>query len=212
MEKFKPFVISGASGAGKTTLVDRMISKFPELERVITTTTRDPRLRDNGEMERNGIDYHFFDRAQFVQDVGAGRFLEWAEIYGNMYGNHVSEIRRIRGINKSALFIVDIQGLIALKRNLDSCATIFIYPPNIAILEERLLQRGEKMEAIPIRMREAYSEIVTGREHSQYHLINSDLSTAEREMAEIIAGELEGIGASKYLHPPSLELYARPIK
>lgn len=138
------FIVSGPAGSGKTTLCDRMITEFPQIDRVVTSTTRAPR---EGEVDKT--DYYFFDNKTFREKIDDGNFYEYAKVHGNLYGTLKSEVQEklIGGID--LLLNIDVQGAAqfreaALREPLlkGKVTTIFIMPPNIKVLEARLRGRG----------------------------------------------------------------------
>src|SRR6476619_3798435 len=142
-------VISAPSGGGKTTLCQQLMASRSKMTRAITCTTREPRPG-----EKDGVDYYFLDAASFLKRVQAGHFLEHATVYGNSYGTLKSEVLGKLRQGKDVLLSVDVQGAATireaaledaeLKRAL---VTIFLTPPSLAVLEERLCRRGTDSNA-----------------------------------------------------------------
>lgn len=143
-------LISAPSGAGKTTVTRRLLESTPGLERVITCTTRKPRGQ-----ERDGVDYHFLERGEFERRVGAGEFLEHAEVYGNRYGTLRSSVVERLEAGVDVVLSVDVQGAVSIRRMAGgdevlgrSLASVFIMPPSLAELERRLRGRNEDTDAV----------------------------------------------------------------
>src|SRR5881398_3338661 len=137
-------VISAPSGGGKTTLCEQLLANNPNTVRAITCTTREPR---DGEVD--GVDYYFLDAGTFLKRVQAGNFLEHATVYGNSYGTLKSEVLGKMRQGKDVLLSIDVQGAATIRDRSEedpelkySLVTIFIAPPTISILEQRLKKRG----------------------------------------------------------------------
>ena len=138
---FKPapqlIVISAPSGAGKTTLCQKLLKDFPELVLSISSTTRAPRGS-----EQNGKEYLFLTPEEFKAQIAASRFAEWAQVHGNYYGTSKDVIERAFDSGKSVLLDIDVQGAESLRQAYpDQCHSIFIAPPSLMVLESRLRAR-----------------------------------------------------------------------
>lgn len=165
-------VICAPSGAGKTTLVNRLIAEFP-LEFSISCTTRAPR----GE-EKDGVDYIFLDRETFLQRRERGFFAEWAEVHGNFYGTPLEPVRERLKQGKDMLFDIDVQGAAQLSLTLPEARFAFILPPSMAELERRLRGRGtDSDEAIAVRLANARAEIMNSHWFDAM-IVNDDIDKA----------------------------------
>jgi len=135
----KLIIFSAPSGAGKTTIVHHLLSKIPELAFSISATTRDPR----GD-EKDGKDYYFITKEDFLHRIAKKQFVEFEEVYsGTFYGTLRQEIERIWKKGKTVIFDIDVEGGLHLKRKYDGNAlAIFVQPPSLEVLKERLLGRG----------------------------------------------------------------------
>ena len=178
-----PLIVSSPSGAGKTTLTARMLKELPELRFSVSHTTRKPRQN-----EQNGREYHFVDRAEFLRLIEQGAFLEWAEVHGNLYGTGKAELTRgehARGI----IFDIDHQGARQIKSAAPDSVAVFILPPSMAILEQRLRGRAsEDEETVQRRFGVALREI----EHYglfDYVLVNEELEEATKQLVSIFRAE-----------------------
>jgi guanylate kinase len=179
-------LISAPSGAGKTTLVQQIISVRPDIRRAVTCTTRPPRAG-----ESDGIDYHFLTESQFKQGLGAGKFIEHASVYGFSYGLMRSEVLKKLRAGSDVVINVDVQGAatIRAKARKDpelgrSLITLFLTPPTLEVLEKRLRKRGaDSEETIARRLRAAKREL---KQWSRFdYLLISD--TVEADLSRAIA-------------------------
>lgn len=178
-------IISSPSGAGKTTLTQRLLRDMRELTFSVSHTTRKPRAN-----EVDGQDYHFIDVETFRSLIDAGNFAEWAEVHGNLYGTSVTELERARQEGKTAiLFDVDHQGARQIKAKFAQARGVFILPPSIEELERRLRGRGtDDEETIRRRFAKAREEIAH-YPFFDYLLVNRDLQCALDELKGIVRAE-----------------------
>lgn len=184
MTKGTLYVISAASGAGKTSLVAAILEQVPGIEVSVSHTTRAPRA---GEVD--GVNYHFVDREKFEAMVEAGEFIESATVFGNMYGTSRQHIQEQLLKGRDVILEIDWQGARQIRQLMSDCRSIFIVPPSIAALRERLTSRGQDDETvINQRMREAVSEMSHYVEF-EYLIINDDFDEARENLAAIIMGE-----------------------
>lgn len=166
-------VISAPSGAGKTTLVQRLLREFPQFGYSISCTTRQPR---QGEVD--GKDYVFLSREEFEQRRAQGYFAEWAEVHGNLYGTPLAPVKDSLQRGQDVLFDIDVQGAAQLKLSLAEAVFIFILPPSMTELERRLRSRALDDEAtIERRMANARQEMLESRWYDAL-VINDDLDMA----------------------------------
>ena len=179
----KLVIFSAPSGSGKTTIVRRLLSIFPQFEFSISATSRQPRGT-----EQNGVDYYFLSQEEFAQAVAEERFVEWEEVYaGTCYGTLKSEMERIWAKGNVILFDVDVLGGINLKNifGKDACS-VFVQPPSVEELERRLRGRGtDSEETIAKRVAKAEFELSKAAEFDHV-VINDDLDTAVNETIEIL--------------------------
>jgi len=178
------FIISAASGTGKTTLVSRLLSAHADVRVSISHTTRSPR-----EGERNGEHYYFVGTAEFEGMIGKGEFLEHADVFGNYYGTSFSGLQTLQREGFDVILEIDVQGAEQVRRALPEAVSIFILPPSFAVLSERLRGRNtDSAEVIEKRLRQARGEI----EQSllfDYVVINRDLEEAEAQLSAIIRSQ-----------------------
>ena len=149
------FVISGPSGAGKGTLVARLVDEVPGCWASVSATTRAPR-----DGEREGVDYFFLSREEFDDLVASDGFLEWAEYSGNCYGTPRSSVEEHRAAGENVILEIEVQGAFQVREKVPDATLIFIEPPSLEELERRLRSRGtEDEEAIARRMETAKVEL-----------------------------------------------------
>jgi guanylate kinase len=176
-------IVSSPSGAGKTTLTARLLEQVDGLCFSVSHTTRKPRAR-----ESDGREYHFVDREEFVRLIRANAFLEWAEVHGNLYGTSRAELERAKAA-RGIIFDIDHQGARQLKSSSPDSVAVFILPPSMHVLEERLRgRRSEDEAALERRFRAALEEIA----HYglfDYVLVNDDLDEATKQLISIFLAE-----------------------
>lgn len=179
------FVITGPSGVGKGTLIERLLESVPGLELSVSATTRKPRP---GEVD--GRDYHFLDPEEFERRVTAGDFLEHATYSGNRYGTLRSEVDRRLATGTSVVLEIELQGARQVRAAMPESVQVFIAPPSPEALRERLLRRGTDSEdAIVERLRVAERELAARREFA-HAIVNDDIDRAAAELERTVRAEL----------------------
>lgn len=174
-------VVSAPSGAGKTTVVARVLRDLGGIRFSVSHTTRAPRGA-----ERDGVEYHFVDRRAFEKLRDEGALLEWAEVHGNLYGTAVAEIERASAAGVDILLDLDVQGAAQVRRRIGDAVTVFILPPSYDVLEARLRGRGQDDEgAIRRRLAVAGREI-DAFEQYDYAIVNEDLDASVEELKSIV--------------------------
>jgi len=179
----KLIIFSAPSGAGKTTIVQHLLTKFPELEFSVSATTRKPR----GD-EQPGKDYYFITKQEFLHRIAKKEFVEFEEVYsGTFYGTLRTEIERIWQKGKTVIFDIDVEGGLHLKRKYDGQAlAIFVQPPSLQVLIERLNGRGtDNDEKLKERFIKAEKELDYAPKFDII-LKNYDLQTACKEAEEMV--------------------------
>ncbi len=185
----KCIIFSAPSGAGKTTIVRYLLKKVKSLEFSVSATSREKR-----DYEVDGHDYHYLSVDIFKNYIKENKFIEWEEVYAdNFYGTLKSEIERIWSEKKHVIFDVDVMGGIKLKSIFgDKALSVFVQPPSIQELENRLIGRGsETPETIIRRVGKAEIEIKSASEFD-YILINDKLEDAKKEARKTVCNYLEG--------------------
>jgi len=178
-------IVSAPSGAGKTTICEKLASEMPSLAYSISHTTRKPR---GG--ERDGVDYYFVPEEQFKEMAASGVFVEWAHVHGNLYGTSGAEIERLLGQGKDVILDIDVQGAMQIKVSGMSGAFVFMVPPSMEELERRLRGRDtDDEEAIQKRLMNAVGEIKL-YDGYDYLIVNDKLEDALGELkAVVLAGK-----------------------
>ena len=182
----KPFllVLSAPSGGGKTTIAKNLLQARDDLAYSVSATTRPRR-----EGERDGVDYHFLARDEFLRRVEAGEFLEWATYAGNLYGTLRSEIDRIIGRGRTAVLDIEIEGARQIRTSFPNSLHVFVLPPSADVLIGRLAGRNtEPAEVIRERITRAADELAAVAEYD-YAILNEDLVLAVAQVAAILDAE-----------------------
>jgi guanylate kinase len=184
-------LISAPSGGGKTTLCQQLLAARPDMTRAVTCTTREPR-----EGEKDGVDYYFLDATSFLKRVQAGNFLEHATVYGNSYGTLKSEVLGKLRLGRDVLLNVDVQGAASIRE----CAkddpelkralfTVFLTPPSMTVLEERLRRRGSDTPAVMQKRLGVARQEIAQWKNFDYLLISSSIQEDLRRMLAIVEAE-----------------------
>lgn len=178
-------VISAPSGAGKTTLCEMLIKEFPQLGLSVSMTTRPKRP-----YETDGVHYHFVTPNSFQEKLKQGALAEHAEVHGNLYGTPKTEIERHLQAGKNVLFDIDVQGAMSLLNIYqDRVLLVFIHPPSMETLEQRIRNRkGDSPASIERRLQNAYNELGWSQKFD-YQVTNDDLNRAYQELKGIVKAE-----------------------
>jgi guanylate kinase len=178
------FIISAPSGSGKSTLVSRLLRDEPGLRFSVSYTTRKPRGT-----EKDGANYCFISREEFEERIEKGEFLEYASVFGNYYGTHISQLEKAEESGKDLVLDIDVQGAAQLKDKLPEAVTIFVLAPSRQILEQRLRSRSEDPDPVIIRrLNDAASEI-RNYDRYDYVVVNDDLERSTKTLAAIVTAE-----------------------
>lgn len=178
------FIVSAPSGAGKTSLCKEVVTRVPDLHFSISYTTRPPRPN-----EINGVDYQFVSPEKFRRMIEEGQLVEWAEIYGNFYGTPKTAVEEYRSKGKDIVFDIDPVGARSIKEAYKESVTIFVLPPSLRELKERLIQRGtDDGSVIKKRLDKARDEMEQSNWY-QYRIVNDDFKSAVKQLNDIIASE-----------------------
>jgi guanylate kinase len=177
-------VVSSPSGGGKGTLIDRVRQIVPGVSYSVSYTTRAPRAT-----EQDGREYFFVSTAVFEEMIARGEFLEWANVYGYLYGTSLRQVERELMAGHDIILEIDVQGAASIRERIDDAVSIFILPPSFELLRERLLARGTDSPAeLEKRLRGAPAE-VKQHENFQYVILNDDINRASQQLAAVIYAE-----------------------
>ena len=177
-------VISGPSGAGKGTICKSFMEKNKDVVLSVSATTRSPR---KGEVD--GVNYHFMTKEQFKDKIEANDFLEYAEVYDNFYGTPKSNVEALLESGKDVILEIDIQGALKVKENTEDGVFVFILPPSMEELKQRIIKRGsETEESLMKRFKSAYKEINFVSKYN-YAVVNDEVETAVEKLESIITAE-----------------------
>lgn len=184
MRKGLLILISGPSGTGKGTVCDLLRKNHPEISYSISATTRQPRPG-----EQDGVNYYFYDKEKFRQMIDAGELLEWAEVYGNYYGTPKQKVLERLNAGEDILLEIDTQGALNVMKAVPEGLFIFLLPPSLEELANRLKGRGtETEESLQRRLGAAVDEIKIAHNY-RYVVVNDKVEAAEKAIAGIIEAE-----------------------
>lgn len=178
------FIVSAASGTGKTTLAERLVQILPNLRLSRSYTSRAARAN-----ERDGVDYNFVSRPAFEAMIARGEFLEWADVFGNLYGTSRLDAEAMQASGQDVVLVIDVQGARQVKACGVDHTSIFVLPPSFEILERRLRGRSADTEPVMQRRLAAARAEVGGYVDYDYVVINDQLEPTVVRMQEIIAAE-----------------------
>ncbi|MEN3033644.1 MAG: guanylate kinase [Aquificaceae bacterium] len=173
------YILSAPSGAGKTTVSNEFLKKVNTIRRIVTVTTRKPR-----QGEENGKDYIFISREEFLNRLREGKFLEYAEVYGNLYGTPKDQIELNENEGLDSLLVIDVQGARSIKKLFQTSVSIFLLPPSIDVLLERIKARNSKDENQEERIKNIKKEISALLEFD-YIVINDNINRCSDDLVAI---------------------------
>jgi guanylate kinase len=182
----KPYVLSAPSGAGKNSLINALMARFPgRFAYSISATTRKPR-----EGEQDGVHYYFKTPDEFRAMIDAGELAEWMEVHGNFYGTPRGPIDALLAAGTPVILDIDVYGKVNFDKVYPDAVGVLIVPPSLEVLEQRLRGRGtDSDETIALRLKNAVDELAFANEKGKYEftVVNDDFEEAVEELAEIIA-------------------------
>lgn len=180
----KLIIVSGPSGVGKDTILDRWRARNPRVQRVVAYTTRSPRPA-----EVDGVDYHFTARARFDELARAGAFLEFKEVHGNMYATPLADMDAMLAKGLFAVLKIDVQGAMSAMALRPDALTVFIMPPSVEDLEARIRSRRTDSEAaIELRLADARNELALADRY-RYRIVNDEVERAVDELEAVVAAD-----------------------
>ena len=175
------FVISAPSGAGKTTLCQKLLHKMPDMKLSVSYTTRESRKG-----EKNDVDYTFVTRERFKKMIDRGEFAEWATVHGNLYGTSIKRVKELNSKGYDIILDIDIHGAVQLRKSYEGAVYIFVLPPSMEALEKRLVNRKtDSDEIIRNRLDIAKAEM-SHYENYDYIIINDSIDKAYKELESIV--------------------------
>lgn len=189
-KKGRLFIVSAPSGAGKTTLCKYLMKRFPDMVYSVSSTTRKPR-----NTEVDGKDYHFISKEEFEKGIQENRWAEWAVVYGNYYGTSASFMKKEMENGNDILLDIDVQGHKKIVQRFPEAISIFIMPPSLSVLRNRLEKRGQdEPDTIEKRIQDAEKEMAEKDDYTHV-IVNDDLQKARSEIGAILMSYRKKDGA-----------------
>ena len=187
------FIVSAPSGAGKTTLAEQLAAQTPQLRLSRSYTSRPARP---GEID--GVDYNFVSRYRFEEMVAADEFLEWADVFGNLYGTRAADTQALLEAGYDAVLVIDVQGARKVRQSGIETTAIFVMPPSFAVLEQRLRGRSKDSEAaIQRRLQVARDEVASFTEYD-FVVVNDDVTAALDGLRSIVLAQRARLRSMRY--------------
>ena len=178
------FIVSAPSGAGKTTLVERLVEQVPHLKMSRSYTSRTARSG-----ETDGVDYNFVSHERFEAMVSVGEFLEWADVFGNLYGTSAADTERVLEAGTDLVLVIDVQGARKVRRRGIETTAVFVMPPSFEVLEKRLRGRSKDAEDVVRRRLQVAQQEVAAVVEYDFVVINDELSAAVDRLRSIVLAE-----------------------
>jgi guanylate kinase len=178
------FIVSAPSGTGKTTLVERLVQRLPDLAMSRSYTSRSARAG-----EQDGVDYNFISRERFESLIGEQAFLEWADVFGNYYGTSAADTEAVLVSGTDVVLVIDVQGARQVRSRGIETVGVFVLPPSAAILERRLRGRSKDSEDQILRRLEVARREVGEFERYDYVVVNDELEAAVERLRAIVVAE-----------------------
>jgi guanylate kinase len=199
------FIVSAASGTGKTTLVERLVQRVPNLCLSRSYTSRAARPG-----EQDGVDYNFISRPRFEEMARAGEFLEWADVFGNYYGTCADDTERCLANGQDIVLVIDVQGAKQVRSSGVESIGIFVLPPSAEILEQRLRGRSKDAEVeIGKRLDAARREVGEFASY-EYVVVNDELDGAVERLRAIVVAERARVKAMRPTAENIIETFHKP--
>ena len=179
-------VLSAPSGTGKTTVVQKLIERLPNVRRSRSYTSRSPRSG-----ERNGVDYNFVDEDRFRQMVSEGAFIEWADVFGNLYGTSAVDTEAQLTAGQDVVLVIDVKGARQVWECLTNVVSIFLLPPSYSALQKRLFERSQSeisADELERRLVTAKAEVSVSQDYD-YIVVNDDIERCVGTLCNIVMAE-----------------------
>ena len=176
----KLFILSAPSGTGKSTVAGKLLQQLEGIRRVVTATTREPRPG-----EEPGVDYIFLSKEEFEKGIEEGRFLEYANVYGNYYGTPRDQVEKNLKEGYDSLLVIDVQGAFKIKSIYPDAVSVFLLPPSLEELKRRMIGRGYRDKNAQVRLETARGEIPCARKFD-YIIINDFVDKAVEQLKSVI--------------------------
>ena len=199
------FIVSAPSGTGKTTLVERLVQRIPNLCLSRSYTSRAARPG-----EQDGVDYNFISRDRFEEMARAGQFLEWADVFGNYYGTCAADTDRCLAGGKDIVLVIDVQGARQVRGSGVESIGIFVLPPSAQILEQRLRGRSKDSEAAIQKRLEAACREVGEFASYEYVVVNDELDAAVERLRAIVLAERARVKVMRNTAESIIETFHKP--
>jgi len=178
------FVVSAPSGTGKTTVVERLVQRLPDLSLSRSYTSREMRAG-----EQHGVDYNFITRGRFESMIAEQLFLEWAEVFGNLYGTCATDAERELAAGRDLVLVIDVQGARQVRQMRRGTIGVFVLPPSFEALEQRLRGRSKDSEAAIHRRLATAREEIAAVEEYDYVIVNDELDSCVDRLRAIVLAE-----------------------
>jgi guanylate kinase len=178
------FVVSAPSGTGKTTVVEKLVERMPDLVLSRSYTSREARAG-----EKDGVDYNFVSRDRFESMIAAGEFLEWANVFGNLYGTRGADTEAALNDGRDVVLVIDVQGARQVRERGLALTSVFVLPPSYPVLEQRLRGRSKDSDEAMARRLAIAREEVTGYCDYDYVVVNDDLEQCVDALRSIVLAE-----------------------
>jgi guanylate kinase len=199
------FIVSAPSGTGKTTLVERLVQRIPNLCLSRSYTSRAARPG-----EQDGVDYNFISRDRFEEMARVGQFLEWADVFGNYYGTCAADTERCLAGGKDIVLVIDVQGARQVRGSGVESIGIFVLPPSAQILEQRLRGRSKDSEAAIQKRLEAACREVGEFASYEYVVVNDELDAAVERLRAIVLAERARVKNMRKTAESIIETFPKP--
>jgi guanylate kinase len=196
------FVVSAPSGTGKTTVVERLMPQLPDLALSRSYTSRAVRAG-----ETDGVDYNFITRARFEAMIAADEFLEWADVFGNLYGTCATDVERELARGCDVILVIDVQGARQVRLHYANTVGVFVLPPSFEVLEQRLRKRSKDPEPEMLRRLETARREVDAVASYDYVVVNDLLERCVGELAGIVVAERAKLARRRASIDPIIETF-----